>query len=179
MFVVSVAGAQEKSNENQLALLYYSKGEFQKAAEIYETLFTQTHSQIHFDYLIDCYQKLEQFGKAEKIILEQISYFPKNYYYQVSLAVLYFKQNKQKEAQEIITKNTKRALRNSFDCIEYVDACIDNKQYELAQTFLEVAVKKYADFEPLYKKQIAIYSKLLQYEKLSSAVIDLLEVNPL
>lgn len=175
----SFASAQDKSNDNQLALLYYSKGEYLKAAEIYESLFVQSHSQIHFDYLIDCYKKLEQYDNAQKIIEQQISYFPKNYYYQVVLYDLYSNQKKTKEAQEIIAKNTKKALRSKYDCIEFSDACIDTKQFDIAQSFLDQAVKKYSDFEPLYKKQIQVYAKLLNYEKLSTAIVSLLEVNPL
>lgn len=177
--IASFVAAQDKSNDNQLALLYYSKGEYQKAAEIYESLVAQSHSQIHFDYLVDCYIKLGVYAKAEQVTLTQISYFPQSFYYHIALYSLYAKQKKTKEAQDILAKSTKKALRNKLDCIEFVNACIDTREFDVAQSFLEVAVKKYADYEPLYKKQIQVYSKLLNYEKLSTALVQLLETNPL
>lgn len=171
--------AQDKVQDNQLALLYYSKGEFAKAAEIYESLFSQSHSQIHFDYVIDCYKKLSQYSKAEIITKQQISLYPKNYYYQIVLYTLYDEQNKTKESQDLLSKQIKKALRTKFDCVEFADACIQTKQLDIVQQFLDQAVKKYPDYVPLYKKQIALYSTLLQYEKLSNAIINLLEDNPL
>ena len=107
----------DSGNDNQLALFYYSQGEYEKAADMYLALFQKTHSQNHFDYLIDCYNELKWYDKAEKITNEQIRHNPKSLYYPIKLAAIYKKVGKTNDANEILDKTVKKANKDieSFD----------------------------------------------------------------
>lgn len=61
----------------QLALDYYEKGEFEKALSLLEEIASkQPYNNFYFEKVIDCYQQLEQFDKAEKAIIERkIKYY--------------------------------------------------------------------------------------------------------
>lgn len=170
--------AQVKSNDNELALLYYSKGEYEKAASLYETMYKQTHSQIHFDYLIQCYININTIDKAIAVTQEQIKFYPKTFYYQVKLGVLYEQQNKIPEAQSIYQKVIKKSSKQENDCLEAADACIENKKYDIAQQILEHGFDKFPDNILIYKKLLTLYSKLGENQKLVSAYLELLESNP-
>jgi len=61
-----------QSQNEQLALDYYEKGEFEKALTLLEQVASkQTSNYYFFQRVIDCYQQLEQFDKAENAILER------------------------------------------------------------------------------------------------------------
>ena len=60
------------AQNEQLALDYYEKGEFEKALSLLEQIAAkQPFNFFYLEKVIDCYQQLEQFDKAEKAILLQ------------------------------------------------------------------------------------------------------------
>lgn len=60
--------------QNQLlAQRYYNEGEFDKAVGIFEQLFSQRKDVRNTEQLVTCYQQLERYGDAERVLLEQTS----------------------------------------------------------------------------------------------------------
>lgn len=176
-FLQLVAFSQTKDNENQLALLYYSQGEYEKAADSYKTLFDQTHSQIHFDYLIDCYAKLGETAKAEKITNEQIKRYPKSFYYQIKLATIYASQGKQKDADDIYEKTIKKASKQLESCLEAGQACLDNKADSIAKIIYENGQEKFPENKIIVENLSKIYLHLGENDKLADCYINLLQSN--
>ncbi len=71
------------SQNDQLALNYFEKGEFEKALSLFEQLANKQPSNYYFfEKVMDCYQQLEQYEKAEKAIEER-----KKRYYQPMLHI--------------------------------------------------------------------------------------------
>jgi len=57
------------AQNDQLALDYFEKGEFEKAVILYEEIHTkQTTNLFFFEKLLHCYRQLQQFDKAENLI---------------------------------------------------------------------------------------------------------------
>lgn len=68
------------SQNEQLAQNYFDRGEFEKAMLSYEELLkAQPNNSIFFQKLVDCYQQLQQFEKAEKNIQERLEKFKQTY----------------------------------------------------------------------------------------------------
>ena len=60
------------SQNEQLAQNYIDKGEFDKAASLYEELDKKQPNNFYFcQKLVSCYQGLKQFDKAEKLLLNK------------------------------------------------------------------------------------------------------------
>ncbi|MEY2950874.1 MAG: hypothetical protein RLZZ248_2075, partial [Bacteroidota bacterium] len=54
------------SQENRLALQYYRNGDYEKAAALYQQLFSQNESNDYYlERFIDCLFLMEDFGEAE------------------------------------------------------------------------------------------------------------------
>lgn len=166
-----------QTNENQLALQYYSQGEFGKASDLYQKLFKETHSQIHFDYLISCYTELNETEKAEKITKEQVSRFPKSYYYQVKLATIYQSNNKGKDASDIYDKIIKKSTKELEAILSAGKACIDNKVDSVAEIIYENGHSKFPDNVEIVEQLSVIYLKQSKNEKLANTYISLLQNN--
>lgn len=70
-------GFQLAAQEQQLAYRYYRNGDYEIAASIYETLHKENPNNTSYaNYLIKCYQRLEQFDKALGFIKSQLDQFP-------------------------------------------------------------------------------------------------------
>lgn len=181
LFIVCIALAYNthaQDNMNQLALLYYSQQEYEKATDIYLNLYKQTHSQTHFDYLLDCLVQTNKLDEAKKIIEEQISFFPNNYYYILKLAWIYHTMQNEKLYLNTTQKASKKALRNKQETIEYIDACIANSLINAAIEHATAAQKKYADYLPLLHKQIMLYAKVKNYNEMATNIIHILLTDP-
>lgn len=64
------------SQNEQLALHYFEKGDFEKAKVSYEELLkAQIGNGNYFQKLVECYQQLQQFDLAEKVIKERLDKF--------------------------------------------------------------------------------------------------------
>ncbi len=169
--------SQGKDNANQLALLYFSQGEYEKAATLYQELFDQSHAQIHFDYVIQCYVALQDWKNAEKVATDQAKRFPKNAYYQVKQAVVLQKVGNAKEANEIYTKLVKKASKEYAFCMELGKACLDNKVDSVARIVYENGQSKFPENAAIVQNLSGIYLRSGDYKKLSEAYISLLKNN--
>ncbi|MBO7055779.1 MAG: tetratricopeptide repeat protein [Bacteroidales bacterium] len=170
-----IAFSQGKDNENQLALLYYSQADYEKAADIYQSLFNQTHSQIYFDYLITCYTNLNNTQKAVEITKEQINRYPKSYYYPIKLATIYSATNNNKEAKDIYDKTIKKATKQLESTLLAGQACMDNKVDSVARIIYENGQSKYPDNEIITKNLSEIYLMQGENEKLTNLYISILQ----
>ena len=67
------------AQNEQLANNYFDRGEFEKALVNYEDLLkSQLGNSNYFQRVVECYQQLLQFDKAEKALLERIDKFKQN-----------------------------------------------------------------------------------------------------
>ncbi len=177
LLISANAFSQDKDSQNQLALLYYSKGEFKKAAGIYETLYSQSRSAVHFDYLLNCYTNLGMFDEAIKISKRQIKYFPDKYLYKVGLAYLLEQQGIQKDADDIHSNIKKKAVKSQSTSIEAVDAYIEFNMNNRALEILQICKKQYPKHLDFSKQICKIFLQNGNYESLVKEYMDILSVH--
>lgn len=92
-----------------LAAHYYLNGEFDKAADQYEKLYSQSPGKYYYNFLFNCYIQLKDYKKAEKIVNKQIKR-SNDPAYQVDLGFIYKQSGEAEKAKkfwESLVKNTK------------------------------------------------------------------------
>ncbi len=120
------------SQNEQLAQNYYEKGEFEKAVLSYEELLSkQPGNNIYYNRLIDCYQQLLQFEKADKTIQERIKSTQMAHWY-VELGYNFQLQ-----------KNTEKATQNYQLAIQKIQENVSNV-YGVANAFERKVLLDYA-----------------------------------
>jgi len=77
------------STEEQLAGQYYTEGEWQKAADVYEKLFEQAPAGFYYSQLVSCYLNLKDIKSAEKLVSKQIRKNPRQLTFLIDLAYVY------------------------------------------------------------------------------------------
>ena len=75
-FIVFGLSLTAFAQNEQLAQNYFDRGEFEKALVSYEELLkSQPQNFNYFQRTVECYQQLQQFDKAEKLILERLEMY--------------------------------------------------------------------------------------------------------
>ena len=115
LILVFLSSLWVSAQNEQLAFNYIEAGEYEKAITILEELYTK-NKQVYADKLLDCYQQLQQYDKALKLINELKGKYnnptllvDEGYVYQLQKKQAAAKQ-KNEEALNEIDKNVKMGL---------------------------------------------------------------------
>lgn len=120
------------SQNEQLAQNYYDRGEFEKALMSYEELLKMQPSNfLYFQRSVDCYQQLQQFDKAEKVITARLDKY--------KMASLYVELGYNYQLQ----KNTAKARQNYDKAIAAIKENVSNV-YTVANSFEKKVLLDYA-----------------------------------
>ena len=163
--------------QDQIAYNYFRTGEYEKAANIYQTLYEQNNFNSNYlTRLIYCYRQLEDFEKTEQIIQQHLKKHPKQIQFYVELGYNFEIQHDQTKAD----LNYKKAI----------NALEENKHYGyvIGRTFqnnhlLDYALKAYkitmlANPRANYNIQIAaIYGEKGDLENMFNTYLDMVEKN--
>lgn len=96
------------AQEQQMAYDYFRKGEYEKSASIYKTLYEQNNFNSNYlTRLIDCYQQLENFDTAQELIENHIKKQPRQTHFLVELGYNYEIQHRQEKAETYYKKALK------------------------------------------------------------------------
>ena len=165
------------AQEAQLATQYFNNGEFKKAASLYETLYIKhTYNTTYLKNLADCYQQLEKYDEAEKLISNHLLNYPNNTYLNVVLGYNYVLQHLDEKANTFFEK-----------AIKLIDE-VPSAGYNTGKTFQDYhlldyaisAYKKAMEVNPNanYNFQIAfIYGEKSETENMFNTYLDLAEEN--
>lgn len=96
------------AQEQQMAYDYFRKGEYEKSASIYKTLYEQNNfNSSYLTRLIDCYQQLESFDVAQELIENHINKQPRQTHFLIELGYNYELQHQQEKADSYYQKALK------------------------------------------------------------------------
>lgn len=165
------------AQEPQLAYNYYRNGEYEKAAELFKNLreknpFNTTYT----NYLIDCYQQLQEFETAKEVIQSQLNKFSNQDYLYVDLGYNYQLQH----IDNLAIENYEKAL-NAIDKNP-------NLGYVIGKTFQDNHLLDYAllaykkameiNSNANYNFQIAlIYGEKMEIENMFNTYLDMIAEN--
>ena len=166
-----------QETDEKLAIQYFSDGEFEKAAALFEKLYQNKPGTYYYNYLINAYIEGKNFTDAEKFIKKMTRQDKNNVKLKVDLGYVYKKADDASNA----TKEFDEALKN-----------VDNDKNQiigLANAFLirnepEYAIKTYLKGKTNMKNTYtfglelgSIYERQLKYDNMIKEYLDLLEFN--
>lgn len=161
LFAVHVNGFGQNKDE-QLASQFFSNGEFEKAAELYEKLLNKNITSFYlYDNLIQSLIKLKRYDDAENVS-KKIFRKTSSAYYTVDVGYILKLNNKPEKAQKHFDEIIKKTIPNQEKILEIANAF--EKRNEL-----EYAIKSYLNgrkllgYETVFNNELAtLYSKTKQ-----------------
>ena len=106
LYIIIFLGiAQLWGQDQKVALDYFRKGDYEKAANLYEKLLEENqHNSYYFKYLLKCQQALENYGKVDTLINNRIKKHPRQTHLWVELGYNYTLQHREIEAKKYFDK---------------------------------------------------------------------------
>ncbi len=163
------------AQDTKLAQTYFRKGEYEKAASLYEQMYESNPTRVYyFKRLIESKQALDEYESIDHLLKTHYQKYPKHHFILVEQAYNLEVQNKEEEAKILYDK-----------AMDYVKNG-DRSAYEIARSFydkhkLNYALETYAILNAQnpnvnYNIRIAtIYSEMGDMEKMFETYFDTLE----
>lgn len=174
-FIQAVTAQQ---SQEQLASYYFSQGDFEQAAELFEKQYQRFPNKYYYQMLYRSYVELEQYKDAQRLIERRMKKYPQELYLYVDLGSLFDK-----------TGDAKKSLKAYDDAVERVSS--DSRQIsDLVMAFesvgrLDYAVKTYQSVRQklnnnfIYINEVAtLYERMGDYERMMQEYFDLLDKSP-
>ena len=118
--LIAVATFAQKGRDETLAASYYQNGEYDKAAELYQSLWEKNnYSPQFYGPLFSTYLNLKKYDDAEKVVKKQIKKYDQVAQYQIDLGYLYKSKGDQAKSKETYEKVIK-AIRPSESDIRMI-----------------------------------------------------------
>lgn len=173
MVVFTVGWAQN----DVFAKQYFDQGQFEKARLTYERLYKQNRGRIdYFLKMVECYQQLENYTEAQRVLQERIKSQPSQAQLYVALGDNHQRQGQDEQAQE----NYRIALSKIDENPNYA-YLIGNTFQQYAQ--LEYALKAYKKGMELNPQQnlnfqiARLYGEMGEIENMYNSYLDMIGVN--
>lgn len=97
--------AQDKQQvQHSLAIQFFNNGEYDKAVEVFESLYKKSRSEEYYEYLYQCYVQLKNYKDGEKLVDKKIKDFPQQAAYQIDLGYIFTLQEDEKKATKYFEK---------------------------------------------------------------------------
>lgn len=141
LFALQSFGAMVTAQDPRLANQYMQNGEYEKAAEVFESLLKKTpNNEYYFNNLIECYIQLDRLNEAEKIVKREIDKNPKEPKLYMHMGKLLDRQGKESQA-EIQYKKAIENLRPDRNLVFQIsnDFIAQNKYFLAAEVLNKAA----------------------------------------
>lgn len=114
--LLAVASFAQKGRDETLAASYFENGEYDKAAELYQSLWEKNNNSPQFYApLFRVYVTLKKYDDAEKVVKKQIKKYDQVVQYQIDLGYLYKLKGDQAKSKEVYEKVVKSIRPSETD----------------------------------------------------------------
>ena len=165
------------AQSDELAESYFRNGEYEKAIQLYKPLFEANPiRQDYFKSLLTCYQQIESYGEARKLLEEQLQRFPNQIYLYVEMGYNYQLEGSTEIAEQYFDKSLDFINTNPSYGFMIGRAFSQNHLLDYALEAYHLAKK----INPNLNTEISeaqIYGEKGNLEKMFSLYLDLLDKN--
>ncbi|MFA8451291.1 MAG: tetratricopeptide repeat protein [Bacteroidales bacterium] len=150
---------KKKASDQNLAILYYNQGEFEKAIPILERILETRSSQYIYSYLYRSLIKVEKYRDAEKWAKRMLKRQAHYVRFQVDYGYACLKQGNEKKAERIFKKIIEDMAPDRNQILQVGGSFISKELYNWAQKTYNVGTKKLKNSYNFYSElaTLALY----------------------
>lgn len=161
--------------DEKLAIQFYENGEYEKAADIFEKLYSKNPAAYFYDYY-NCLLKLKDFKQAEKITKRMIKKDPDRLFHYIDLGQVYEQSGDKEKALKEYEKAIDKLPEDVDQVMTLANSFINYKQNDLAiKTYLK-GRKLLKDSYPFYFELADVYQKKGDIPSMINEYISALEM---
>lgn len=168
----------QTSTDQQLANLYYTNGEFDKALPYFEKIINKQSSKFEYFRYVECLEKTGNNKEAEKILKKLAGNTTNDYEYSIALSDFYERTNQLDKSQKISNDLIKSVSKSGFQTIELYNALLRKGKVEWALKTLQAARKELKNQYPLHLQFAEVYSLLGKTDEMIDELMEVLDNYP-
>ena len=168
----------QSNTDQQLANLYYTQGEYEKAVTYFEKIINKQSSK--FDQLryIECLEKTKQEKEAEKQLKKLVASNESEYDYTIILGDLYERTDRKEQQTKVYKDLIKRVATSGYQVTELYSCFVKKGKADWALQTLEIGRKELKKNYPLQLQFAEVYSILGRTEEMIDEYFDLMDDYP-
>ncbi len=179
LLVFSMSSVISAQSESKLAQQYFADGEFEKAAILYEKLYSgNARNDYFFNRYIECMLSLEDYDGAEKALKKELKKNPAKVNLYVTYGNIYERQFNDAEAQKQYERAIKELPEDRFATTKLANAFIGLTKYDLAAETYEKGAKLLKDNQVFAYNLGDLYRRKGDTPKMLENYLNSLDANP-
>lgn len=173
----SLLAYSQGETDQQLALHYFSSGDFEKAKTYYARIYDNDPSKFNFNRYYECLTQTNELKEAEKVLKKQITANRSDLEYKVLLGQFYEQNKEPAKAQKLYDDLINDLESEPNSVINLFNAFKSKNKNDLAFQTIEKGRKLLKSSYPLHFQFAELYGATGQSEKMMNEYLDLLDFN--
>ncbi|MBP3763913.1 MAG: tetratricopeptide repeat protein [Bacteroidales bacterium] len=171
--------AVAQQSQEQMAAYYFDQGEYEQAAQLYETLYKRTASnKYYYQRLYATYLKLEQYKDALKLVEKRLKQQPKELALHVDEGNIYLIQKQQKKAEKCFDKALEAITSNLAPVPDLAMAFSNIGRHDYAAKTYLAAREKTRNEHLYFNELVGVYQAMGDYGAMTHEYFNLLDKQP-
>lgn len=178
LFLIGIFSVFGQSPEHELANLYFTNGEYDKALGYYEKFYNESQDPFYLQRYVECLTKTNNPKEAEKFLQRYIKKNPNDYLMAVYLGRFYEDEGRKEDASKHYRKLIDEMPSNANAVLELSKVFREFRMFEWELETLLRGRKMLKDKYPLNTQLAEVYGALNRNEEMIDEYLSLIEVNP-
>lgn len=173
--VVAISPAMSQGNDHELANMYYTQGEFDKALGYYENLVKRSNNSFYIERYVECLVKTGDINEAEKQLKKIVRREPMNYQMGVLLGSVLEEADRKEEADKVYREMIDNLPSSSSAVIDLSNRFKSRSKFDWSLETLLKGRKLLKDRYPLNIQLAEAYGALGKTEEMINEYIGLID----
>lgn len=173
--VVAISPAMSQGNDHELANMYYTQGEFDKALGYYENLVKRSNNPFYIERYVECLVKTGDINEAEKQLKKIVRGEPMNYQMGVLLGSVLEEADRKQEADKVYREMIDNLPSSSSAVIDLSNRFKSRSKFDWSLETLLKGRKLLKDRYPLNIQLAEAYGALGKTEEMINEYIGLID----
>ncbi len=179
MTFMSLSPVHAQQSQEQLAAYFYDNGEFEQAAQLYETLYNKAPvNKFYYQRLYATYLQLSEYKEALRLSEKRLKANPQDLYLYVDQGNVHLLQQQTKKAVKCFDKAIDAITSNLAPVPDLAMAFINIGRFDYAVRAYRTAREKTRNPQLYLSELVGVYQTMGDYESMTHEYFDLLDKQP-
>lgn len=176
LLLPSTVAAQQ--SQEQMAAYYFDNGEFQQAAQLYESLYKHTTNKFYYQRLYATYLQLGEYKDAAKLAEKRLKSSPRELPLYVDQGNAYLVQKQEKKALKYFDRAIEAITPDQTFVPDLAQAFANVGRYDYAVRTYLTAREKTRNRQLYFNELVGVYQMMGDYTAMTQEYFSLLDSSP-
>ena len=170
--------AVAQQSQEQMAAYYFDNGEYEQAAQLYESLYNNYANKFYYQRLYNSYLKLEEYKDAIRLVEKRRKKFPKELALYVDEGNVHLLQESEKKALKCFDKAIDAITSDLSPVQDLAMAFVNIGRFDYAVRTYLTAREKTRSQQLYFNELVGVYQTMGNYTAMTNEYFNLLDKQP-